>query len=650
MRLSNTSPSPSQAHLFSTNNYDNNNNGENDRLLRIQNSSRRQHEEIDDEQTGAGEEGNFINDATQLEAAEGAARRAQYRSFWFKLGRWVIAHPYVTLLAVSILGAPLCWMSSRTKLTFDMFLQVPEGSAHVATLFEVADHIGSGTLSTPFYITVDTGRPNGVGEILRNITYFNETANKTEVIANISLFAFNPDFWKEMQRLVSFLERSIPQPSQMLTSIVSLPGAPTAAATTTTTNFSFSSVEADALMNCARAANTNDFPQKIDKDLNLCLEYQLLYNHTVDETRRMALIILAPLVNPFGTRAYDYCSDIYRAIQDFTLNNTNNNNEEGGQQQSPQPVIAKLGFFGASAASWAILRKMNELLPLQLGLMFLVIFVVCFAVFRSVFVPLRMILTVAFPVATALGVGALFFQVAPLNRIWSVDVAGYSWLVPEFSFTLLCALALDYDIFLLTRVVEYKKLGFTNEAALSKGVYKSSRTISFAGIIMCFSFGGMMFSNVMMMVQFGFVATIAVLIDTFVMRPIVVPALMTVVPERVVWWPRNFGPNANTRGVDDMTESRGVGDERDFPSSAQIHRHDNDNDAENENDDQVRDGNKMSSDLRGRRSQTAAQKQEQEEKYRPAVVLHQPPNANRFGAGRAGSQLDNEFDYGATSY
>src|SRR3569833_57655 len=122
-----------------------------------------------------------------------------------------------------------------------------------------------------------------------------------------------------------------------------------------------------------------------------------------------------------------------------------------------------------------------------------------------------MILTVAFPVSIALGVGTLFFQVHPLNDVWPVKTRAFSWLVPEFSFTLLCALALDYDVFLVTRVLEYKKLGFTNEAALNKAVWKTGRIISFCGIIMFCSFGGMAFSNVMMMKQFGFIAAVAVL-------------------------------------------------------------------------------------------------------------------------------------------
>ena len=370
--------------------------------------------------------------------------------------------------------------------------------------------MGTGSLSTPFYITLDTGRPDGVA------------AFEDVVVDGTSarVLVLNKTVWAAARRLVAHVVRAMPQPVDLVTSLVQFPGMPA----------NFSSVDGDALLLCASTGYHNsNYTQP-------CYEYQLLYNHTVDATRRMLLVVLAPPVNPFGTLAYDYVNSIHEAVTSFDTRGA-----------------FTLGFFGASAESWAILHSMNELLPLQLGVMFLVIFVVCFAVFRSVFIPLRMIITVAFPVSVALGAGALVFQVAPFNTVWAVKVTASNWLVPEFSFTLLCALALDYDIFLLTRVVEYRELGFTTVAALTKAVWKTGRIISFAGIIMMFSFGGMMFADVMMMVQFGFVAAFAVLTDTFVIRPMVVPALMSIVPDWVVWWPRKFKLDG-TRGVDDMTE------------------------------------------------------------------------------------------------
>lgn len=547
------------------------------------------------------------NNTASVTSPEEAARRAQFRSFYFKLGKWVIDHPYLTLIIVAACGAPLIWMCTRTEITFDMKLQVPKDSEHVKTLIHVANDIGSGSLSTPFYVTADSGKPGGIGEW---VTFYNQTLD-----LNVTLFAFEPDFWTEMQRLVKHLAYSIPQPSNRLTSFVSIPGAPL--------NVSFLSVEGDLLMNCAHGVNMNDTAHN-RKEFSLCLEYQLLVNHTIDDTKRMALILLAPTVDPFGVKSYDYVTQIDEAVRSFPLSV---NGTEG--------KIKTVGFFGASADSWAILHKMNELLPLQLGLMIAILYVIFFVAFRSFYVPFQMTVTVAFPVAVAIGLSAIFFQVHPINDMWPVTTTAFSWLVPIFTISLNSALSLDYTVFLLTRVTEYKQLGFTNEAAVNKGVYKSARTISFAGIIMCFSFGGMMFSNVMMMVQFGFVATVAVLIDTFIIRTMVVPALMVLPPDRVVWFPRKFGVGENTRTVEDMTEARGVDGDDGADEEGGAYEDDDrvTNDSQNggggvsrhtaATTDDERNASKMSSNLTGRKEY---QVQERASETR---------------------QKDNEFDYGS---
>jgi len=104
------------------------------------------------------------------------------------------------------------------------------------------------------------------------------------------------------------------------------------------------------------------------------------------------------------------------------------------------------------------------------------------------------------------------------------------------SFSILVGLGLDYDIFLFSRVVEYRKAGFSDRASITKGVYKTGRIITAAGVIMSIAFGGLLFSKQMVLNQFGFMLCIAVLVDTFVVRTLMVPAIMGLVGW-VNWWP-----------------------------------------------------------------------------------------------------------------
>jgi len=270
--------------------------------------------------------------------------------------------------------------------------------------------------------------------------------------------------------------------------------------------------------------------------LSMIPDYQFLWNQTVDPTARAGLIRLEPLFNPFGPASNAFLNQLHTVVTTFDTDG-----------------LFVLGFMGASADSWAIMRRVFELFPLQIGITFGVIFVFIAVVFRSVFIPFRMIFTVAFTVAAAFGIGVVIFQYDWSHSLWTgmQGVSAYSWTVPIFSFSLLCALALDYDVFLLTRLVELKTKGFTDEAAVAKAVWRTGRIISFAGLIMAISFGGLMFSGIIMLNQFGFIALFAVLLDTFVVRTFFVPSLMSIAP-RVSWWPRKY-PESK-RGIDDMGE------------------------------------------------------------------------------------------------
>ena len=80
-------------------------------------------------------------------------------------------------------------------------------------------------------------------------------------------------------------------------------------------------------------------------------------------------------------------------------------------------------------------------------------------------------------------------------------------------------------------------MGFTEKASIHKGLFKTGNVISFAGIIMAIAFSGLLLSRVMVLNQFGFMLCIAVLIDTFIIRTILVPAIMSLA-SKWNWWPK----------------------------------------------------------------------------------------------------------------
>ena len=138
-----------------------------------------------------------------------------------------------------------------------------------------------------------------------------------------------------------------------------------------------------------------------------------------------------------------------------------------------------------------------------------------------------------------------------LRSLTAVDQE-LSWLVPVMSFSIMVGLALDYDIFLITRVSEFRFLkGYSHESSIAAGLDATGTVITSAGLIMAVSFGSLLASQSPALDQWAFVVTFSVLLDTFVVRTILVPALMTWTGEKYSWYPRRLPiPSVNLAGFD----------------------------------------------------------------------------------------------------
>merc|ERR1711881_587108 len=123
----------------------------------------------------------------------------------------------------------------------------------------------------------------------------------------------------------------------------------------------------------------------------------------------------------------------------------------------------------------------------------------------------------------------------------SAGANGISWLLPTSTIFLLVGLALDYDIFLFARVFELRFHGRaeSDEDAIVEAVSATGSTISAAGLIMAFAFSGMLFNTNRYLNQFGFVCICSILLGTFVVRIVLVPALLSI-GGWINWWPRKM--------------------------------------------------------------------------------------------------------------
>ena len=133
-----------------------------------------------------------------------------------------------------------------------------------------------------------------------------------------------------------------------------------------------------------------------------------------------------------------------------------------------------------------------------------------------------------------------------LNFLGTKSTGGLCWIPPVLTFPMLIGFGLDYHIFLLSRVMEFRLRRFSDQDAVLYGLSKTGRIITFAGIIMAVAFLGLLPSHEGTLQQLSFIVTIAVLTDTFLVRAILIPCLMAVLG-KWNWWPRTMPPPLQSR-------------------------------------------------------------------------------------------------------
>ena len=169
-------------------------------------------------------------------------------------------------------------------------------------------------------------------------------------------------------------------------------------------------------------------------------------------------------------------------------------------------------------------RDLRVIIPVVL----LVIFLILALLLRALLAPLLLIATVVLSFAATLGVGALVF-----NHV--LDFPGADPSVPLFAFVFLVALGIDYNIFLMTRVREESLRHGTREGTLL-GLSVTGGVITSAGVVLAATFAALAVLPILFLAQIAFLVAFGVLLDTLVVRSLLVPAL-TVDIGRVVWWP-----------------------------------------------------------------------------------------------------------------
>ncbi|OCL37214.1 hypothetical protein BCR15_10935 [Tessaracoccus lapidicaptus] len=170
------------------------------------------------------------------------------------------------------------------------------------------------------------------------------------------------------------------------------------------------------------------------------------------------------------------------------------------------------------------IRDRNLIIPLVLVVILLILIVLL----RSVLAPVLLILTTVLSFGTAMGTAALVF-----NHV--LDLPGADPSVPLYGFVFLVALGIDYNIFLMTRVREESLVHGTRPGIL-RGLAVTGGVITSAGLVLAATFAALAVLPILFLLQLAFIVAFGVLVDTFLVRTLLVPALSYDIGPRI-WWP-----------------------------------------------------------------------------------------------------------------
>ncbi|KAF4660304.1 hypothetical protein FOL47_007209 [Perkinsus chesapeaki] len=280
---------------------------------------------------------------------------------------------------------------------------------------------------------------------------------------------------------------------------------------------------------------------------SICIGVQTAFNESVNADHTALKVTVLSDQPPTSTSSSEFVHRLRDVVDDL--------NAEHGH-------VFKVWISGISAISADVNNAVASSVPQFVGATAGTCLLAIGIVYKSVMIPIRSIFTIALTIIVGFGVLVATHQLGLLQflHIESISPAvtsEISWMVVTIGFSIILGLALDYDIFLLGRIVEEHENGLSDEAAIQVGVWKTGPVISMAGTIMTIAFSGLLFSSVPMMNQAGVLLVTAVIFDTFVMRPLITPSLLKAIG-RLNWWPRKSPPIVCNDVMDILNRDRGV--------------------------------------------------------------------------------------------
>jgi RND superfamily putative drug exporter len=202
-----------------------------------------------------------------------------------------------------------------------------------------------------------------------------------------------------------------------------------------------------------------------------------------------------------------------------------------GAQPNTTLADATISMAGIPAALKDTRDYYHDDFSLVIVATIVIVLLIMIMLLRAIVAPLYLIASVIISYLSAIGLGVLVFQFGLGQEL--------HWSVPGLTFIILVAVGADYNLLLISRIRDESPHGI--RIGVIRTVGSTGGVITSAGLIFAASMFGLMAASITTMVQIGFVLGIGILLDTFLVRTVTVPATAVIVG-RANWWPRRWWP------------------------------------------------------------------------------------------------------------
>uniref|UniRef100_UPI0040472C50 MMPL family transporter n=1 Tax=Aquiluna sp. TaxID=2053504 RepID=UPI0040472C50 len=255
----------------------------------------------------------------------------------------------------------------------------------------------------------------------------------------------------------------------------------------------------------------------------------------VSEDQETILFQVIPLLGPASEETEQLVFDI-----------------RGLEEEIRSEFDAQLGVTGITATNIDVSDKLAEALPLYLGTVLLLSLILLILVFRSILVPLLASAGFLLTVFATFGAVVAVYQWGWLGFLFGVhDPGPILNFLPTILIGILFGLAMDYQLFLASGIREAYVHGKSPKDAINYGIHLSRAVVVAAALIMITVFGGFAFNHLALVRPIGFGLAMGVLIDAFLVRLILVPAVMSLLGKSAWWLPKwldKILPNVDVEG------------------------------------------------------------------------------------------------------